>query len=60
MINTPIETDHADRYRLFQQTHSSAWGPFFAASVIATAPTIIAFAVAQRWFQQGLSLGALQ
>ncbi|HET7016426.1 MAG TPA: carbohydrate ABC transporter permease [Streptosporangiaceae bacterium] len=60
MINTPSKRTMPIAIALFQQTHSSAWGPFFAASVIATAPTVIAFAVAQRWFQQGLSLGALQ
>jgi multiple sugar transport system permease protein len=60
MINTPSKRTMPIAIALFQQTHSSAWGPFFAASVIATAPTIIAFAIAQRWFQQGLSLGALQ
>jgi multiple sugar transport system permease protein len=60
MINTPSKRTMPIAIALFQQTHSTAWGPFFAASVIATAPTIIAFAIAQRWFQQGLSLGALQ
>src|SRR5262249_2593637 len=60
MINTPAKRTMPIAIALFQQDHSSAWGPFFAASVIATAPTVIAFAVAQRWFQQGLSLGALQ
>jgi multiple sugar transport system permease protein len=60
MINTPAKRTMPIAIALFQQAHSTAWGPFFAASVIATAPTIIAFAIAQRWFQQGLSLGALQ
>lgn len=60
MINTPSKRTMPIAIALFQQTHYSAWGPFFAASIIATAPTVIAFAVAQRWFQQGLSMGALQ
>ncbi len=60
MINTPSKRTMPIAIALFQQTHSTEWGPFFAASVIATAPTVIAFAVAQRWFRQGLSLGALQ
>jgi len=40
--------------------HTTAWGPFFAASVIATVPTVIVFLVALRWFRSGVSLGGLR
>ena len=39
---------------------TTAWGPFFAASVIATVPTIIIFLISLRWFRAGVSLGALR
>lgn len=44
----------------FIGNHTTAWGPFFAASVIATVPTIVVFLVALRWFRSGVSLGGLR
>ena len=36
------------------------WGPFFAASVIATVPVIVVFLISLRWFRSGVSLGAIR
>ncbi|HTT89195.1 MAG TPA: carbohydrate ABC transporter permease [Acidimicrobiales bacterium] len=44
----------------FIGNHTTAWGPLFAASVIATVPTIIVFVLALRWFRSGVSLGGLR
>ncbi len=60
MINTPGNRTLPIAIALFQQAHTTAWGPLFAASVIATVPTVIVFVVAQRWFQEGISVGAIQ
>lgn len=60
MINTP------DRFTLpiglndFIGNHTTAWGPFFAASVIATVPTIVVFLLSLRWMRRGISLGGLR
>jgi ABC-type maltose transport system permease subunit len=40
--------------------HTTAWGPFFAGSVIATIPVVIVFLVTQRWSRSGVSLGGLR
>ena len=40
--------------------HTTAWGPFFAGSVIATLPVVIVFLVTQRWSRSGVSLGGLR
>jgi multiple sugar transport system permease protein len=56
----------ASRYTLpvgladFIGVHTIAWGPFFAASVIATVPVIVVFLVSLRWFRSGVSLGAIR
>ncbi len=44
----------------FIGVHTVAWGPFFAASVIATVPVIVVFLVSLRWFRSGVSLGAIR
>ncbi len=44
----------------FIGVHTIAWGPFFAASVIATVPVIVVFLVSLRWFRSGVSLGAIR
>jgi raffinose/stachyose/melibiose transport system permease protein len=44
----------------FIGVHTVAWGPFFAASVIATIPVIVVFLVSLRWFRSGVSLGAIR
>lgn len=40
--------------------HTVAWGPFFAASVIATVPVIVVFLISLRWFRSGVSLGGIR
>jgi ABC-type glycerol-3-phosphate transport system permease component len=40
--------------------YTAEWGPFFAASVIATVPTVIVFLISLRWFRSGVSLGGLR
>ena len=44
----------------FIGVHTVAWGPFFAASVIATVPVIVVFLISLRWFRTGVSLGAIR
>jgi raffinose/stachyose/melibiose transport system permease protein len=44
----------------FIGVHTVAWGPFFAASVIATLPVIGVFLISLRWFKSGVSLGAIR
>ena len=60
MINTPSHYTLPVGLAEFIGTHTVAWGPFFAASVIATVPTIIVFLLAMRWFRSGVSLGGLR
>jgi multiple sugar transport system permease protein len=45
---------------LFQGSHTTEWGPLFAASVVATVPNIIVFTISQRWFKSGVSLGGIR
>jgi ABC-type glycerol-3-phosphate transport system permease component len=40
--------------------HTTAWGPLFAGSVIATVPSILVYIISQRWFQRGVSLGGIR
>lgn len=44
----------------FIGVHTVAWGPFFAASVIATIPVVLVFVISMRWFKSGVSLGAIR
>ncbi len=44
----------------FIGAHQTAWGPLFAASTIATIPSVIVYFVSQRWFQRGVSLGGIR
>jgi multiple sugar transport system permease protein len=44
----------------FIGNHTTAWGPFFAGSVIATVPVILVFLFTQRWARSGVSLGGLR
>ena len=44
----------------FIGVHTVAWGPFFAASVIATIPVVVVFLVSLKWFRSGVSLGAIR
>ena len=60
MINSPSHYTLPVGLADFIGDHTVAWGPFFAASVIATVPTIIVFLLAMRWFRSGVSLGGLR
>jgi ABC-type glycerol-3-phosphate transport system permease component len=44
----------------FIGAHQTEWGPLFAASVIATVPSVIVYFISQRWFQRGVSLGGIR
>ena len=44
----------------FIGVHTIEWGPFFAASVIATVPVVVVFLISLRWFRSGVSLGAIR
>lgn len=44
----------------FIGSHTTAWGPFFAGSVIATVPVVVVFLISQRWARSGISLGGLR
>ncbi len=56
MINTPARRTLPIALELFIGEHTTAWGPMFAATTIATIPHIIVFVLAQRWFQEGMSV----
>ena len=44
----------------FIGVHTVEWGPFFAASVIATIPVVVVFLISLKWFRSGVSLGAIR
>jgi len=44
----------------FIGVHTVEWGPFFAASVIATVPVVVVFLISLKWFRSGVSLGAIR
>lgn len=60
MLNTPSHFTLPIGLQYFIGNHTTSWGPLFAASVIATAPTVAVFLVALRWFRRGVSLGGLR
>jgi ABC-type glycerol-3-phosphate transport system permease component len=60
MINTSSHYTLPVGLADFIGVHTVAWGPFFAASVIATVPVIVVFLVSLRWFRSGVSLGAIR
>ena len=60
LINSPDKRTLPIGLEAFQGAHQTLWGPLFAASMIATVPTILVYAVAQRWFQKGLNVGGLK
>jgi multiple sugar transport system permease protein len=60
MLNNPSHFTLPVGLADFIGAHTTAWGPLFAASVIATVPTIIVFILAMRWFRSGVSLGGLR
>ena len=60
MLNTPSHFTLPIGLADFIGAHSTAWGPFFAASVIATIPVVVVFVVTQRWSRSGISLGGIR
>ena len=58
MLNTPSKFTLPIGLADFIGEHTTAWGPFFAASVIATVPVVVVFVVTQRWSRSGVSLSA--
>lgn len=44
----------------FVSEYSTAWGPLFAASVIATIPSFIVYLISQRSFKRGVSIGGIR
>jgi multiple sugar transport system permease protein len=58
LINSPSNRTLPIGLEAFQGAHQTEWGPLFAASMIATVPTVLVYAAAQRWFQKGLTVGA--
>lgn len=60
MLNSPTHYTLPIGLQYFIGAHTVAYGPFFAASVIATIPTIIVFLISLRWFRSGVSLGGIR
>jgi ABC-type glycerol-3-phosphate transport system permease component len=60
MLSTPSRFTLPIGLSDFIGEHTTAWGPFFAASVIATVPVIVVFLLSQRWARSGVSLGGLR
>lgn len=60
MINTPHNYTLPIGLALFIGQHTTYWGMFFAASVIATIPNVVVFVISQRWFKSGVSLGGIR
>ncbi len=46
--------------QLFQSAHSTQWGPLMAASTLFMLPVIVLFALAQKTFISGITLGGLK
>ena len=60
MLSTPSRFTLPIGLADFIGNHTTAWGPLFAASVIATVPTVIVFVLSMKWFRSGVSLGGLR
>ena len=60
LINTRRHRTLPIGLALFIGAHTTAWGPLFAGSVIATVPTVLVYVLSQRWFRRGVSLGAIR
>ena len=60
MLNSPNHYTLPIGLQYFIGAHTVAYGPFFAASVIATIPTIVVFLITLRWFRSGVSLGGIR
>jgi multiple sugar transport system permease protein len=46
--------------QLFQSAHATAWGPLMAASTLFMLPVIVLFALAQKTFISGITMGGLK
>jgi multiple sugar transport system permease protein len=60
LINSPSHRTLPIGLALFIGAHTTAWGPLFAGSMIATLPSVAVYLLAQRWFRHGISLGGLR
>jgi multiple sugar transport system permease protein len=61
LINTPSHRTLPIGLALFIGSEGrTAWGPFMAASVIATVPLVAVYFISQRWFRSGVSLGGIR
>ncbi|HEV3186853.1 MAG TPA: carbohydrate ABC transporter permease [Acidimicrobiales bacterium] len=60
LINSPSHRTLPIGLNFFIGEHTTQWGPLFAGSVIATIPSVIVYAISQRWFQRGVSLGGIR
>ena len=60
MLNSPTKFTLPIGLQYFIGAHTTEYGPFFAASVIATIPTILVLAASLRWFSSGVSLGGIR
>ncbi|MGH7174888.1 MAG: carbohydrate ABC transporter permease [Minisyncoccia bacterium] len=60
LINSPEHRTLPIALNFFIGEHTTQWGPLFAASVIATIPSLIVFLISQRSFQRGVSLGGIR
>jgi arabinogalactan oligomer/maltooligosaccharide transport system permease protein len=60
MLNSPAHYTLPIGLQYFIGAHTVAYGPFFAASVIATIPALIVFLITLRWFRSGVSLGGIR
>ena len=60
LINSPTHRTLPIALNFFIGEHTTQWGPLFAASVIATIPSLVVFLISQRSFQRGVSLGGIR
>ncbi len=60
LINSPTHRTLPIALNFFIGEHTTQWGPLFAASVIATIPSLLVFLISQRSFQRGVSLGGIR
>jgi multiple sugar transport system permease protein len=60
LISSPGHRTLPIALNFFIGEHTTQWGPLFAASVIATIPSIHVYVISQRSFQRGVSLGGIR
>ncbi|MGH2343700.1 MAG: carbohydrate ABC transporter permease [Chloroflexota bacterium] len=59
-LNDPSTYTLSLGLQLFQSAHTTAWGPLMAASTLFMLPVIVLFALAQKTFISGITLGGLK